>query len=112
MVAFLDEYLSGSFETVTMTSAEDALGRLNDGDPVSIVILDLFLPGMNGFDFLNALRSDRRFDRLPVLVLSGSEKSEDRVRAFEAGADDFVVKPFNPMELAARVKNLIRRSGA
>lgn len=112
MVAFLDEYLSGSFETVTMTSAEEALGRLKDGAPVSIVILDLFLPGMNGFEFLDAVRSENRFDRLPVLVLSGSEKSEDRVRAFEAGADDFVVKPFNPMELAARVKNLIRRSGA
>ena len=111
MVAFLDEYLSGTFDTVVMTDARKALDHLGGDHPVSLVILDLFMPGMDGFEFLEAVRSQSRFNRLPVLVLSGSEKSEDRVRALEAGADDFVVKPFNPLELAARVKNLIRRSG-
>ena len=112
MVAFLDEYLSGSFETIMMTTAEEAWERLQQDAPVSVVLLDLFLPGMNGFEFLEVVRKESRFDRLPVLILSGSEKSEDRVRALEAGADDFVVKPFNPMELAARVRNLIRRTSA
>ncbi len=110
MVAFLDEFLSGNFQTTKVTSGEEALEILRSETDVALVILDLFMPGMSGFELLEIVRADAGFDRLPVLVLSGSEKSEDRVRALEAGADDFVIKPFNPQELAARVKNLIRRT--
>jgi len=110
MVAFLEEYLSGSFATSVVDNAKDAILMLQKGEEVSLVILDLFMPEMDGFEFLEALRLESRFNRLPILVLSGSENSEDRVRALEAGADDFVVKPFNPLELTARVRNLIRRS--
>ena len=110
MVAFLDEYLSSEFETKAMSDASKALEALPSLG-ASLVILDLFMPGMDGFGFLERARSVRDFDRLPILVLSSSNKSEDRVRALEAGADDFVIKPFNPQELAARIKNLIRRSG-
>jgi len=110
MVAFLEEYLSDSFATSVVDNAKDAILMLQKGEEVSLVILDLFMPEMDGFEFLEALRLESRFNRLPILVLSGSENSEDRVRALEAGADDFVVKPFNPLELTARVRNLIRRS--
>lgn len=110
MVAFLDEYLSKDFKTVKMTNAAEALQHLDGQGLPALVILDLFMPEMDGFSFLETIRSNPAMNRLPVLVLSGSEKSEDRVRAFELGADDFVVKPFNPMELAARVRNLIRRT--
>lgn len=111
MVTFLEEYLSGEFETQKVTSAADAIQSLEESAPPALVILDLFMPEMDGFAFLESIRAEPALNRLPVLVLSGSEKSEDRVRAFELGADDFVVKPFNPMELTARVRNLIRRSG-
>jgi len=111
MVTFLDEYLSSDFDTVMMTDAPAALENLSANDAPALVILDLFMPEMDGFSFLESVRSNADLNRLPVLVLSGSEKSEDRVRAFELGADDFVVKPFNPLELTARVRNLIRRSG-
>jgi len=111
MVTFLDEYLSSDFKTHVMTSALDALRLLEEEMSPVMVILDLFMPEMNGFEFLKEVRSNPKLNRLPILVLSGSEKSEDRVRAFELGADDFVIKPFNPLELMARVRNLIRRSG-
>ena len=111
MVTFLDEYLSGDFETKKMTSAVDAIPALDESALPALVILDLFMPEMDGFAFLEYIRAKPALNRLPVLVLSGSEKSEDRVRAFELGADDFVLKPFNPLELTARVRNLIRRSG-
>lgn len=110
MVAFLDEYLSTDFTTNKMTDAAAALEFLKGDSLPALVILDLFMPGMDGFSFLESVRSNADLNRLPVLVLSGSEKSEDRVRAFELGADDFVVKPFNPLELTARVRNLVRRS--
>lgn len=111
MVAFLDEYLSKDFQTEKVTDAADALTRLESAT-YSLVVLDLFMPGMDGFDFLKTVRANPDFNRMPVLVLSGSERSEDRVRALDLGADDFVIKPFNPLELTARVRNLIRRSGA
>lgn len=110
MVAFLDEYLSRDFQTEKVTDAAAALTRL-ESQSYSLVVLDLFMPGMDGFAFLKTVRANPSLNRMPVLVLSGSERSEDRVRALDLGADDFVVKPFNPLELTARVKNLIRRSG-
>ncbi|MEM1270911.1 MAG: response regulator, partial [Bacteroidota bacterium] len=57
------------------------------------------------------LRADDDLRRLPLLILSGSDKSEDRIRILRLGADDFLVKPFNPEELRARVDNLLRRLG-
>lgn len=112
MVTFLDEYLSSDFDTVMMTDAAQALESLTAGMLPALIILDLFMPEMDGFEFLEAVRSQDRLNKMPVLVLSGSEKSEDRIQAFQTGADDFVVKPFNPMELTARIRNLIRRMGS
>jgi len=112
MVAFLEEFLSASFDTTTLQSGKEALDQLASGGAFDAVILDLFMPEMTGFEFLDALRGNDALNQLPVLVLSGSDKSEDRIRAFEKGADDFVVKPFNPLELTARLNNLIRRLGS
>ena len=112
MIAFLDEYLSNDFSTTVESDATSALRKLGGREHPALVILDLWMPGMDGFSFLASVRANAAHDRLPILVLSGSERSEDRVRAFELGADDFMVKPFNPLELTARVRNLIRRSGS
>lgn len=110
MIAFLDEYLSNDFTTTVESDAAAALKRLEGKDQPSLVILDLRMPGMDGFSFLKTVRADAAHNRLPILVLSGSDRSDDRVRTFDLGADDFMVKPFNPLELTARVRNLIRRS--
>jgi DNA-binding response OmpR family regulator len=83
--------------------AETAL-RLLDSDPPDLVITDVMLPGQSGLDVLGVLRQDERIARLPVVVLTARADAESAIAAFAAGADDFVVKPFNSAELLARVR--------
>lgn len=75
--------------------------------PPDLVVLDLMLPGRDGLDLLRAVR--RRSD-LPVIILTAKGEEADRVLGLELGADDYVVKPFSPRELAARVRSVLRRS--
>jgi two-component system copper resistance phosphate regulon response regulator CusR len=79
-----------------------------DGD-YALVVLDIMLPGVDGFGVLKALRERRR---TPVLMLTARERVEDRVRGLEAGADDYLVKPFAFSELLARVGALLRRGAS
>lgn len=74
-----------------------------------LVILDLSLPGMSGLELLRRLRDAG--DRTPVVVLSGRNGEGDRILGLDLGADDYLVKPFSPGELAARVRSVLRRSG-
>ena len=74
-----------------------------------LVVLDLSLPGLGGLDLLRRLREAG--DPLPVVVLSGRSGEGDRISGLDLGADDYLVKPFSPGELAARVRSVLRRSG-
>jgi two-component system phosphate regulon response regulator PhoB len=74
--------------------------------PPDLVVLDLSLPGLGGLDVLRRLR---RHSRLPVIVLSGRNGETDRIVGLDLGADDYLVKPFSPEELAARVRSVLRR---
>ncbi|GAB3493856.1 response regulator transcription factor [Amycolatopsis cihanbeyliensis] len=80
--------------------------------PPDLVVLDLSLPELDGLDVLRLVRRDDllRQARLPVLVLSGRDGEEERITGLELGADDYLVKPFSPEELAARVRSVLRRS--
>jgi two-component system response regulator QseB len=91
---------------------------LSDGDAASralrdhyhdLIVLDLGLPGTDGMDLLRGLR--RRADGVPVMVLTARDTIEDRIRGLDAGADDYLVKPFDVDELKARIRALLRRSG-
>jgi len=88
-------------------SAEEAVG-LFARQPADIVLVDLMLPRMDGFELCRRLR---RSSDVPILILSARSDSHDVVAGLEAGADDYVVKPAVPKELAARVRALLRRSG-
>jgi two-component system phosphate regulon response regulator PhoB len=89
-------------------SAEEALDFLVQ-NPVDLLVLDWGLPGMNGLELCQRLRKDHTQLELPILFLTGHSSSTDLVQAFEAGADDFVSKPFRAPELRARVLGLLRR---
>jgi two-component system OmpR family response regulator len=90
------------------TGGEEAL-TLVSGEPYAVVILDVGLPGIDGFTVLERLR--RRGDRVPVLMLTARDGLDDRVRGLDLGADDYLRKPFDPEELEARVRALGRRRG-
>lgn len=76
-----------------------------------IVILDILLPYLNGFEVLKSLRADPKTAKLPVLVLTGKTAQADIDRVVEAGADDFLAKPFQPNEISQRLTRLLRRLG-
>jgi len=73
-----------------------------------LVLLDVMMPGPSGFDVCRALKSDAHTRLIPVVLITALQQSEDRVQGFDAGADDFICKPFNAHELRARVRSLLR----
>jgi len=100
---------ASGISAVRAGSAEEAW-NLMAVSPVDLLVLDWSLPGMSGLDLCKRLRSDTRFGPLPILFLTSHSSSDDLVSAFDAGADDFVAKPFRAPELKARVLGLLRRT--
>lgn len=94
------------FAVVEAASLKEARARLDEHP--DLVILDLVLPDGNGLDFLRALRAH---SDVPVIVLTSRDEETDRVVGLEVGADDYVLKPFSPREVTARVRAVLRRSG-
>jgi PAS domain S-box-containing protein len=95
------------YEIVTATNGEDALDKLFNNQ-IDLVLLDVRMPGMSGFEVLEKLRADKKTLRIPVVMITAHTETEDRVKAFESGCDDFISKPFDRHELLARVKSLLR----
>jgi DNA-binding response OmpR family regulator len=81
--------------------------ELLDAEPPDLVVLDMMLPGVNGLDVLRRVRA---VSDIPVIMLTARAEESDRVAGLELGADDYVVKPFSPRELAARVNGVLRRT--
>ena len=81
--------------------------ELLDADPPDLIVLDMMLPGVNGLDILRRVRA---VSSIPVIMLTARAEESDRVAGLELGADDYVVKPFSPRELAARVNGVLRRT--
>ncbi len=92
-------------------SAEAALKAL-DGPLPGLLIIDWMLPGMSGVELARRLRRDRHTTALPIIMLTARGEEADKLKSFDSGVDDYVVKPFSPKELIARVRALLRRSGA
>jgi two-component system copper resistance phosphate regulon response regulator CusR len=107
--AYLKQGLAESGYTVEVAhNGTDGLHAAANGDH-DLVILDVMLPGVDGFAVLSALRTTRQ---VPVLMLTARGRTDDKVRGFELGADDYLVKPFQFPELLARVKALLKRGQA
>ncbi len=100
-----------AFQVWEAESAEDAMHKL-DGLLPSLVIIDWMLPGMSGVELARRLRKDDHTRHLPIIMLTARGEESDKLKSFDSGVDDYIVKPFSPRELIARVKALLRRSGA
>jgi two-component system response regulator CpxR len=109
LAAMLLEYLElQGFRVITAGSGEQALAELPHRR-IDLVVLDLGLPGIDGFETLRRLRLNHA---LPVIMLTARGEEQDRIAGLTAGADDYLPKPFNPLELAARVRAVLKRSSA
>lgn len=105
----IELYLSKEgFEVVHAREGKEAL-RVNGEKHPDLIILDLMLPGMDGREVCRQIRST---SRVPIIMLTARAEEVDRIVGLELGADDYVVKPFSPRELVARVKAVLRRGGA
>ncbi len=97
------------YRTRVALDGESAMQALQTGDP-DLVLLDLMLPDMAGIEICRRIRNDDQMRNLPVLILTARGEDIDRITGFEAGADDYVVKPFCVDELVLRVQAILRRS--
>jgi len=94
------------FAVAAVASGEETLAHV-EAEPVDLIVLDLMLPGIDGFEVLRQLRGAGH--AVPVIVLSARDEDVDVIVGLEMGADDYVAKPFNPRELSARVRAVLRR---
>jgi pilus assembly protein CpaE len=100
---------AAGYEVFKAVSGPEALKQVDDIRP-DLIILDVMMPEINGYEVCHRLRAKPVTAHLPIMMLTAQESLEEKVRGFEAGADDYMTKPFQPAELQARVKVLLRRA--
>ena len=101
-------YLSEEYDVTYFDTPVKAIQWLYDGNRPDLIILDIRMPEMNGDEFLIYLKKNGLYKDIPVVVLSGEESSDIRIKMLELGADDFILKPFNPMELKIRIRKVLK----
>lgn len=108
IVELLNIYLKNEgYEPVSAYSGKEALTKLSTNPDIACMILDIMMPQMSGIDVIKEVRKD---SEIPILVVSAKSGDMDKIQGLITGADDYVVKPFNPLEVMARVRSLLRRS--
>ena len=102
----IDIYLKGEgYDTIKAENGEEALNILSSND-VDLIILDIMMPKVNGIEACLKIREERE---MPIIMLSAKSEDMDKILGLNTGADDYLTKPFNPLELVARVSSQLRR---
>jgi sigma-B regulation protein RsbU (phosphoserine phosphatase) len=97
------------FDVITARNGPEALRRVKEEMP-DLILLDISMPDMDGHEVMERLKGDRRTSSIPVIMLTAASDKKDKVRSFSAGADDYVVKPFDADELTARIEAVLSRT--
>ena len=95
------------YDVIAVTNGRDAQSAIENIEPVDVVLLDLMLPYVSGYQLIEEIRSNQNWMRVPIVVLSGKVLEEDIVQALDLGANDYVTKPFRPEELLARLRRIV-----
>ena len=109
MQAILKEFLSTTYEIQISQDCMEALAFMQSGHVPDLIISDLNTPKLNGLELITQIKVSDFFKSIPIIILSGEDSSEKRIKCLDSGADDFIVKPFNPAELEARIRVVLRR---
>src|SRR5450830_634817 len=103
-----DFLVKENFEADQASNGEEAIGKLSEKDSTfDLIILDIMMPGMDGLEVIKILR---KTSSIPVIFLTSKNEEIDKVLGLEIGADDYITKPFNPREMVARIKAVLRRT--
>lgn len=105
----LEHFLSTDYKITLKSDGMEAMAWLEEGNETSLILIDLNMPNLNGREFTKVLRASNLFGDIPVIILSGSDQSKDRIECLNLGADDFMIKPFNPEEVKAKIRAILRR---
>ncbi|WP_158856559.1 response regulator transcription factor [Lunatibacter salilacus] len=111
VLLIIQHYFKDKFLVQVFNKPADAISWMQEGNIPDVIICDLNMPEISGEEFVVFLRSSGFFSSIPVIMLSATESSEKKILILNAGADDFMVKPFNPKELEARINSILRRMG-
>ena len=103
----LSIYLVSDYDCIWLPNGVQGMKWLQEGNIPDLIISDIRMPEMRGDDFLEWIKSNELFKHIPVIMLSSEDSTSERIRLLEVGASDYIVKPFNPMELKIRVKSYI-----
>lgn len=98
------------FDVTALPDGREAAEFIVQHEPPDVVILDLMLPYLDGFELAQLIRAHPRWRAVPIIMLSGRSQEEDVVRALESGVNDYVPKPYNPRELLARIRLRMREA--
>jgi len=96
-------------DVMTAADAQEALLRISENRP-DIILMDWMMPGVSGVELTRRLRKDAYTEDIPIIMLTAKVTEDDKVTGLEAGTDDYVIKPFSPRELLARIRAVLRRS--
>ena len=108
IVELLSIYLQNEgYEPVKAYDGKDALSKVRTNPDIELLILDIMMPEVDGMQVVKALRKE---SQIPIIMLTAKSTDMDKIKGLVAGADDYVTKPFNPLEIMARVKSLLRRT--
>ena len=107
-LALISELLKESFQVKVATNGKDALHIAFSSDPPDLILLDIMMPGMDGYEVCRQLKSDPQTSDIPVIFLTSKSDVADEERGFELGAVDYITKPISPPILLARVRTHLR----
>lgn len=105
----LENFLGKEFEVISKSDGLEGINFLEEGNLPDLIVADIQMPNMDGYEFLENAKASGFFSHIPVIMLSGNESSKERIKSLRLGADDYMVKPFNPEELYLRIKNILAR---
>lgn len=108
-VAYMLDFIlkRAGYEVISASNGRDAQAAIDNILPVDVVLLDLMLPYVSGYQLITEMRDNLLWQHVPIVVLSGKVLEEDIVRALDLGANDYITKPFRPEELLARMRRIV-----
>jgi two-component system, chemotaxis family, chemotaxis protein CheY len=108
LARIVQQFLSKHYEPVIKTNGMDAFSWLEQGNIPDLIISDINMPEMDGEEFIKQLKNSGFFSKIPVIMLSSTEETGEKVKFLKLGVEDYIVKPFNPEELELRVSKILK----